>query len=505
MRHAIGRYGLWVGVALLYLYGFPHFPEIRSANELPRAYLTQAMVDEGTFAIDSGVKRWGTTADVSPSRGHHYSNKAPGSSMLAIPGYLVLKGYARLRGSPPTLGEMLWVFRFTTGIVPTLLFLVLLSRFLSRFCADAPSRRLVVVGYALGTMAMTYSVLFISHQLSAVCIATAYFLIVWVSEDGLDERWLFAAGAAAGAAPLVDYQGAFAGIPIAVYLIYKALANRPLAWRRIVYAGLGAAVPIAILFAYHNAAFGSPLKTGYDASETFAHFHQQGFLGMTELRWEAFVGSTVRSDNGLIYFSPMWLLALPGLWFLRRQRQYWHLGIAAAVIVIYLLFISSLNFWRGGWQMGPRYITAMLPFALVPVAAFAHATREVWWARGLLVGSVGIGMFVYVLGCGLYPHFPEKFAHPISEVTMRLLRDGHAPANLGGLLGLSGFLSLLPYLLVAGGVFAAVAIPRRALWRSASLGAAIAVVISTLYASQPSTGPAADEAYRRWVAGVMPN
>ena len=40
------------------------------------------------------MKRWGTTADVSPGPDgrHHYSNKAPGSSMLAIPGYLVLHG-----------------------------------------------------------------------------------------------------------------------------------------------------------------------------------------------------------------------------------------------------------------------------------------------------------------------------------------------------------------------------------------------------------------------------
>ena len=51
------------------LYVFPYFPGIRSANELPRVYLTQAMVDDGTFAIDRGVARWGTTADVAAGGG----------------------------------------------------------------------------------------------------------------------------------------------------------------------------------------------------------------------------------------------------------------------------------------------------------------------------------------------------------------------------------------------------------------------------------------------------
>src|SRR5262245_49250756 len=50
-------------LAFLYLYPFPYFEAMRSANELPRIYLTTAMVDEGRFAIDTGVRRHGTTVD----------------------------------------------------------------------------------------------------------------------------------------------------------------------------------------------------------------------------------------------------------------------------------------------------------------------------------------------------------------------------------------------------------------------------------------------------------
>ncbi len=494
--------GLLLAIAWLYLYSFPYFPKIHSANELPRVYLTWSMVEEGTFAIDTAAQRWGATADVSPAHGHLYSNKAPGSSMLAVPAYLALAGVKTALGTEPTLAEMLWTFRVFTGVVPSLLFLMLFSGFLGRF-TDSDGRRLALVGYALGTMAMSYSVLFIAHQLSAVCIATAYVLIVQVVEDGRDARWLLAAGAAAGAAPLVDYQAAFAGVPVAVYLCWKLLAAPPRRYLALVYAAAGAAVPIAILLCYHWKAFGSPFKTGYDFSQTFAHFHQQGFLGMTELRWEAFVGSTVAPDNGLFFLSPMLLLAVPGWFVMARRGQHAHMAITLSVAVIYLLFISSINFWRGGWQMGPRYITAMLPFLMVPVSAALGAASQRWPARGVTVALMTVGVVIYGLSCALFPHFPEKFANPLYELVLRLLGADLAPYSLGWLLGLRGVLALLPYLMVLAGVIVYTACPARAYWKSALLGLAGAGLILAAYSAAPHGGPAAERAYE-WIETTFP-
>ena len=497
--------GLLLAIAWLYLYSFPYFPAVHSANELPRVYLTWSMVEEGSFAIDTPVQRWGTTADVSPAHGHLYSNKAPGSSMLAVPAYLALVGAkALLGGGEPTLAEMVWACRVFTGVLPSLLFLILLGRFLGRF-AGPDGRRLAVVGYALGTMAMTYSVLFIAHQLSAVCIGVAYVLIVQVVEDERDLRWLLVAGAAAGAAPLVDYQAAFAGVPLAVYLLWKLASARP---RRdailgVVYAAAGAAVPIGVLLLYHWRAFGSPFKTGYDFSQTFAHFHQQGFLGMTELRWEAFVGSTVAPDNGLLFLSPMLLLALPGWIIMFRRGQHAHLAISLSVAVIYLLFISSINFWRGGWQIGPRYVTAMLPFLLVPVSVALDAATQRWPWRAAGVALVTVGVTIYGLSSGLFPYFPERFENPLYELVLRLIGDGLSPYNLGWLLGLRGLAALAPYLVVLAAVVVYAACPARRYWKSAIVGLAGAAVIVAAYGAVPSGGPAAERAYQ-WVTKAFP-
>lgn len=506
MRTYFAKYGFAAALAFLYLYSFPYFAETRHANELPRAYLTRAMVDDQTFAIDTGVRRWGSTADVSPYEGHQYSNKAPGASMLAAPAYAMLRGVRSVLGrGEPTLAQTIWLCRIVTGVIPALLFLLLLWKFLERWAPDPATRRLAIAAYALGTMAMPYAILYHSHQLSAVCIGAAFVLCVWVIEDGRDERWMWVAGFAAGAAPLVDYQAAFAGVPIAVYVLWK-LARRPGGWRPVLYAAAGAAVPIAVLLYYHWACFDSPLRTGYAASVTFANYHQKGLLGMDALRWEAFVGSTISPEHGLVFLSPLLLLALPGWWVLAHRKQWWMLGVTASIVVIYLLFQSSINFWRAGWSMGPRYITVMLPFAMVPITAAIAAAEKNFFLRAGAVALITVGIAVYALSSAVFPHFPDNnFHNPLYEVTFQLLGDDKAPYSLGYALGLRGFASLVPYLLVLAGVVGWAVAPTAARAQSGALGVVLGAAVVLAYGLVPGGPP--EERFRKYtcyVGGVMP-
>ena len=508
MRAFLGKYGLALAFVWVYLYSFPYFERMRHANELPRVYLTQAMVDDGTFVIDAGVRRHGKTADVSRAHGHFYSNKAPGSSFLAAPAYLALKGVnAALGRGEPTLAETTWVCRVFAGIIPALLFLILLSRFLSRFLSrmddghDEPHHRdavrIALCGYGLGSLALIYALQFMAHQLSAVCIGSAYILSVWVIDEKRDPRLLWLVGLAAGCAPLCDYQAAFAGVPLAVYLLVKL--GRERRFKHLCFAALGALPPVFALLGYHQACFGSPFKTGYDYSETFAHFHQKGFLGITRLRWEAFYGSTFQPDNGLFVLCPMLLLAVIGWYVMARRRSYWHLGITLSVTVIYLLFISSINFWRGGWQVGPRYVTAMLPFIMVPVTVALSVMARHVALRGLGLALVVTGIVIYSTSAAVFPHFPDhRFSSPLYEVTFRLIGEGHAPYNLGYALGLRGLASLIPLFAVLSVMVVWMALGNRVRLdggRSALIGISGAALLLALYRVFERGGPVAERAY----------
>jgi hypothetical protein len=500
----VKRTGFAALLAFLYLYPFPYFEAMGSANELPRIYLTTAMMEDGTFAIDRGVAEYRRQyrrdpVDASPARGHVYSNKAPGSSMLAIPAYLALKGLCGLFGAEPTIAQKTWVFRVTTGVVPTLLFLVFFWRFLGRYAPDPAARRLALGGYAAGSMAFIYSILFIAHQLSAVCIASAWMLAVWVVEGERSRRWLPLVGFFAGAAVLCDYQAAFAGIPVAAYLVWKLVGRAPRRPLDVVLAALGAVPPIALLLLYHARAFGSPWRTGYAASETFAHFHQKGFLGMDQLRGEAFIGSTIAPDNGLFFLCPMLLLLVPGLVILFRRGDRWTAGVCAAVVLFYLVFISSLSFWRGGWQVGPRYITAMLPFAMVPVAVAIQAAHEAprWWWWAGAVALVAFSIAVYALSAVTFPHYPESFKNPLHELVLPLVGEGRAPYSAGWLLGLRGLASFIPYLVALTALLAYLAIGRRERLRAGLVGLAVAALLLVATSLAPHGGAAAARSYQR--------
>ena len=526
----LGRNGWLFAIAAAYLYVFPYFPRIHSANELPRVYLVQAMAEEGTFAIDRGVARWGATADVSPWGGHQYSNKAPGSSMLVVPIYAAVRAAI----GEPSLGAAVWLCRVFAGVLPMLLFLRLLDRFLARWAGDA-ARRLVLVAYALGSMAMTYSILYISHQLAAVCAGAAWILALDHAEgdagghagghgDGRAEAQhaggraagrrglgaMAAAGFLAGASVLVEYQAAFALPPLAAHVIAVLVRRRPPRrelWRALAAAALAAAVPIAALLAYHAACFGSPLRTGYDASQTFAGYHQQGFLGITALRWEALRGSTIAPDNGLFALSPWWLLALPGGALLWRRGERGLVLACGAVAVIYLLFISSINFWRGGWTVGPRYITVMLPFLLPPVAAAVSAAATATARRRalLLGGAAGlfaVGVIIYTAAAATFPHWPDRYRSPLYEVTFRLLADGLAAPSLGSWLGLPPAIAIAPYFALVLGLLAQAIVraagSRAGGWRALAIAAALAAAILGAYAWLPRT-PGGDAAYQHVV------
>jgi hypothetical protein len=469
------RHGWLIAIAGVYLYLFPYFPRINSANELPRVYLVKAIVEDHTFAIDRQVKQYSWVSDLSKWDGHLYQNKAPGSSLLVVPVYAAI----RLVAGEPSLEVTMWLCRIVAGIIPALIFLWLMWRFLERFTPEPEVRTLTMVAYGLGSMAMTYALLYYSHQLSAVCIAGAWMLIV-------DNKRPMLAGLLAGCAVLVDYQTAFAIVPLGIYVAVKHA-------RAIPWMVAGGIAPLAVLLAYHAICFGSPLRTGYATAIVYGSDHAHGLLGMTTPRAAAVWGTLFAANNGLIVLMPWLLLALPGgivLWKRERAIVLASLGVCA----VFLYFIWSIVFWRGGWEVGPRYVTAMLPFLLPLVAVGIAELRRTPRLLELACGTIVASVVIYTLSAATLPYWPDSLRDPLYEVTFRLVGDNAASPSLGSLCGIPGLLGVIPALAAAAGVtgWAIVRVGGRT---ALAFAVVVAIVILGAFSLVPHGGHEPERAY----------
>lgn len=452
--HGIGdRLRLWgplLGLAALLLYAFPYAERTRNASELPRLLQGMALVDAGSFAIDGPAGR-GLAPGPDVARGVDgalYPNKPPGAGIVAAAAYRAARVDA---GEALTLRRYTWWGRLLAGVLPTLVLAVALARRLIP-ALGARAAWLGIGLYALATPADAYAHLLYGHQLTA-CLLTVGAL--WLVEGIRADRRVRAAwgGLLCSAAIGVEYSAAFAGLPIAVFVLLWARRGRV---GPALAASVGAAVPIALLGWYHAAVYGGPLRTGYHnvINPEFAAKHGEGFLGLVAPSWTGLHTHVLASEAGLLWWAPLSLAALAGLWDMSRApgdsplRS--HARVQLGVFVALLLTCVSLNF-EGGWRVGPRYLVAVMPaLALGWAGAARWLTRAgplAWVATAALVTWSAV---INGLAASLWPHFDLANIHqPVSEVLLPLWRAGRTPYTLAGgvtlpiALGLVGLLGLL--------------------------------------------------------------
>ncbi len=279
-------------MALVYAWNFPYHRWLQHANELPRIFMTMALVEEGSFSIDTYRHAFGyrKAMDLSrsscltpriarslpvrvrgadrrvrwlrprlprrlPCRERTFSNKAPGMSILAVPAYAALHARWKAEGLTPDVRQLrqprfrqarlrqaIYWARLTTAALPSFLFLLLLSWWLRPAVPEPHLRRVAVAAYGLGTLVLTYSVQLMSHQLATSLFFSSFILVHSVARRG-HRAWLLLVAGFLGAAALVcDYQLIFAAVPLAIYAL---VVVRPL-WR-LVLPILGALGPAAVL------------------------------------------------------------------------------------------------------------------------------------------------------------------------------------------------------------------------------------------------------------------
>lgn len=101
------------------------------------------------------------------------------------------------------------------------------------------------------------------------------------------------------------------------------------------------------------------------------YYYQSSRLSFGPTFAEALVGNLISPNRGLFVFTPVLLFSLYGVFLKLRHKSFDVLDATLiAIILLHWVVISALPHWWGGYSIGPRFFTDMIPYFvyfLIPV------------------------------------------------------------------------------------------------------------------------------------------
>ncbi len=481
---------------------FPYLAAVNNPNENVRTYMTMAIVEEQSFALDAFVARYGWVNDMARvpamngNPAHYASVKAPLVSLAGAPVYAVFAKVAPLFGARPPdnatprdakvawFRASTWALRIAVVQIPCFLFLIWLERWLRATTDDVVIRLACVAACGLGTNYLAYANMYASHALCGVAAFTGFALIErelrTSREDARKRRpsMAFLAGLFIGMTVNLEYHA----LPMAIVLSLFALSAfyRPKTLAAFV---LGGALNAAVLMVFQWRAFGNPLTPGHKMVESaaFAAQHAQGLYGIVLPDPEALRALTFDRGFGFFGTSPFMVLGLLGLWagllsgygppFARAVRRRATFVWVVAMAGLWAVSAGFLH-WRGGWTIGPRYLAAAPPFfafgaacGLEKLARGGPTMRAV--VRGLAGGLALASVLTIGLVGFLYDTLPESYTRPFTQFALPMVRAGFLPHHIGEWFGWTStaFGYVCAAALIAAPVLAGVFVARERGWR----------------------------------------
>lgn len=428
---------LWLSYSMLPL-------SVSAPNERSRLYLTVALFERHSFDIDVERQRFGRVLDEAEHGGHSYSDKAPGSSLLALPAYALYR--TLVPETSVTVEALLLLGRYGVMLPISLVGFWGLVQLAVAIGVRPRHARLASMVWLLATPAFHYSVAFFGHHLVAVLWVLALWLLHLREPSSKGSRWVRfgCLGLLLSLAQLVEYQAVIGTALLTIYALHRSRD----AWRSHALALFLGALPGALFFLSYNAhCFGGMLELSYGhlSHPGLASVHGRGMGGVLLPSAEGLQHATLSLHRGLFATSPVLVLGPLGLWCLGR-RGYVALALVLTFIVLgYLLLMAGSLTWEAGWGYGPRLLVPVFPWLILGIASALSewGDRPLWWAAlgSLLLAS---GLLVQSV-VSSFAEPPVECRNPVLDLVWPLLRAGVVEDNLGSrALGLSGCSSFLP-------------------------------------------------------------
>lgn len=406
------RVSIWL--ACLAFVGYAWFWQGGGWNQNVQFALTRAMVEDGTLRIDRFA---GVSGDVSYHDGHLYANKAPGLSLAAALPYSLLHWLVQEAEANPAAPMLLSINAYLCSLVTVALSGALIPALLFRMGrrrgVDARWAAIVALMAAFATQLFPYSTMLMAAVPSAALTLVSISLL-----DRITPMRAFASGLAMALAGACNYLCFPLLLVPALLLLRRSGIGGPFA----AFVS-GSAIPLLLIGAYHAIAFGSPFRSPISTMDE--RFVTKGaLLGIFRLPdLEAFVGITVSPYRGLLFFSPVLLIALLSI------RRAWNSGhrdvvvIVSSVTLYFVLLNSSFNGWEGGFGAGARYLMPAVPL-LSLLLGFAPPRLRIA-AVVIAVLSFGINFAVTAVDAQVSGSIPR----PLTQYVLPLLTRGTFPPS----------------------------------------------------------------------------
>ena len=425
--------------------------------------LTRAIVEEGSLFIDHYVAN---TGDWSKVPGGYIINKSPGVSFLGVPGYYILRLF-----DPDPFGS----FENATRSAHLITFFSIamlcaagcaVFYLLSRRWLPPSRSAILTVCYGLGTSNFGYATILYTQA-----VLGAFFIIALHILLGNEKRNVRMVGLST-AGFLLAFSVMIEPLSILVVVIFGfyLLIRRPGigGWLCFV---LGALPVFFLLLGYNYSTMGSLFASSYKYQNPI-YTYEGAFMGIFQPpSFKVLYFITFHPIRGLFWVSPLLIMTLPGLYLLLKKDRAVTL-LSAAVIAVYLLFSMSFVAWHAGWCVGPRYLSPSLPFwvlALCGILTLSGFTRILVY----LVGALSIVLNTMITAVNIQA--PQlEMTNPLFQYIVPMFQNGVLSANnntvlnkgvenvmslnsfeeiwasynLGEIIGLEGYWSLLPLALL---------------------------------------------------------
>ncbi len=348
---------------------------ITSSNDGSHYALLRALGDEGRYEIETYFD-FTEHNDYAEYEGRRYSDRAPGTAILALPFYglaQVLPGPAALpylghdAGNPDVI-TVLMLPAMAGGLTVALFYALLRSYALSRGAAVTASLAL-----AFSTTLWKYSGVLLSHAVSALFILAGVMLALWITRKGrLSPGIALLEGLVLGYSVLVEFSNA---IFIPIVLIYLLLSLKKALFMgdrwalSILLMGLGGFIPVAFLMHYNTINFGGPFTTSYsyivvhEWARSFNTTFDFPLLKGLGIMWWGGQDTSVITVQGFLTLMPVLALAVIGWPFYIHKHRDDSLFVLAVFIAFMLLIARHRSL--GGASGDVRYMLPALPLLAI--------------------------------------------------------------------------------------------------------------------------------------------